>query len=127
MTRLFLPQTTLEEWALEEKADLQDGRLVLPGEPATFAVSPAVHFTHLVSGEDEQKLLGKVKTDSQLQAIGAEQMADSVVLGDNAYEVVPGYVAEVPPAEESATAKPAVPGAAAETDLLAALLLNKLS
>lgn len=127
MTRLFLPQNTLEEWAIDDKADLKEGQLVLASEQASFPVVPAVHFTQIVSGNDEQQLVGKVKTESQLQALGAEQMADSVVMGEIAYEVVPGYVAEVPSAAPAKSAKSQVKGASPETDLLAAFLLNKLS
>lgn len=119
MSKLFLPQNTLEEWALAEKADIREGRLGLTGESATFAVEPAVHVLRLVSGEDAAGLVSKVKTERQLATLGAEQMADSVLLGEAAYEVVPGYVADVPdpaPAKRTST----------ESDLLAAFLLDKL-
>lgn len=122
MAKLFLTQATLEEWALEDKADVKDGRLSIPGENASFPVSAAVHFTKLVSGADDNKLLQKVKPLDQLQALGAEHLADSVILGETAYEVVPGYLTEVPlPA-----ARPADKKANPDTDLLAAFLLNKL-
>jgi hypothetical protein len=116
--RLFLPQTQLEEWALEEKADLKDGQLVVAGEEGVYPVTGAVHFVQIVSGEDTQGLVTKVKTEAQLQSLGAEQMADSVILGESAYEVVPGYVTEVAPPEDT---KPK-----SEADLLAAFLLNKM-
>src|SRR5512132_532006 len=93
--RLFLPQAQLEEWALEDKADVKDGVLVVTGEEGVYPVTPAVHLVQLVTGEDANGLVTKVKTEDQLKALGAEQMADSVLLGDTAYEVVPGYVAEV--------------------------------
>ncbi|HET9452291.1 MAG TPA: hypothetical protein VFO83_15480 [Aggregicoccus sp.] len=118
MTRLFLSQTQLEEWALADKADLQDDQLVIAGESTRVPVVPAVHFVKLVSGSDDHALVAKVKTEPQLQSLGAEQMADSVLLGESAYEVVPGYVAEV--------AAPAPRKNAPETDLLAAFLLNKM-
>ena len=80
--KLFLPQTQLEEWALGDKADLKDGKLVVMAEGgASFPAVPAVHFVQLVSGEDTHKLVAKVKTEAQLQSLGAEQMADSVILG----------------------------------------------
>src|SRR5687768_11790002 len=94
--KLFLPQTQLEEWALEDKADVKDGQLVVSGEQGVYPVTPAVHVLQVVSGEDTHGLVTKVKTESQLSALGAEQMADSVLLGETAYEVVPGYLAEVP-------------------------------
>jgi hypothetical protein len=117
--KLFLPQTTLEEWALAEKADLRGERLVVPAEKAEYPVVPAVHFVSVVSGEDEKKLLTKVKTQPQLEKLGAEQLHDSVVMGDTAYEVVPGYVAEVTVTQDGA--KPVQ-----DADLLASFLLNKL-
>lgn len=122
--RLFLPQTTLEEWALDEKADLEDGKLVVRGERSAWPLAPAVHFVQCVAGNDEQKLVQKVKTQEQLAALGAEHLSDSVILGETAYEVIPGYVAEVvPPAAGKADKRPASP----EADLLAAFILNKMS
>jgi len=117
--RLFLPQKTLEEWAIEEKADLKDGKLVMAQETGGYVVKPAVHFLQVVSGEDERKLVSKVKTEEQLKKLGAEQVAESVLLGETAYEVAPGYVAEVPTG-----GPPKKPSS--ETDMLAAFLLGKL-
>lgn len=120
--KLFLPQTQLEEWVLGDKADLKDGKLVVMAEGgASFPTMPAVHFVQLVSGEDTHKLVAKVKTEAQLQSLGAEQMADSVILGESAYEVVPGYLTEVALVPRPADKKPSN-----ETDLLAAFILNKM-
>ncbi|HSP20445.1 MAG TPA: hypothetical protein VLQ79_13070 [Myxococcaceae bacterium] len=114
--KLFLPQTTLEEWATTDRADVHEHALVLTGEPLKYPVEPAVHVTSLVSGPDEHQLLRKVKTDAQLAQLGAERLADSVVAGETAYDVVSGYVVQVPDAT----------GQASETALLADFLLNKL-
>ena len=122
--KLFLPQARLEEWALDDKADVKDGVLAVTGEPGVYPVTPAVHIVQLVTGADTNGLVSKVKTEEQLKALGAEQMADSVLLGETAYEVVPGYVAEVSaPASDAATEDGQ---ASSETDLLAAFLLNKM-
>jgi hypothetical protein len=120
VAKLFLPQSTLEAWALEDKADLKDGKLSIPADSATFAVSPAVHFQKVVSGNDEKKLLAKVKTQEYLHQVEAEQMAESVIVGETAYEVVTGYITEVPVGR--APDKAVTP----EADLLAAFILNKL-
>jgi hypothetical protein len=122
--RLFLPQTQLEQWALEDKADVKDGVLVVTGEEGVYPVTPAVHIVQLVTGEDSNGLVTKVKTEEQLKSLGAEQMADSVLLGDTAYEVVPGYVAEVSLSPSDAASADSEPGS--EADLLAAFLLNKM-
>lgn len=121
--KLFLPQTQLEEWALEDKADVKDGVLVVTGETGVYPVVPAVHIVQLVTGEDTNRLVSKVKTEEQLESLGAEQMADSVLLGETAYEVVPGYVAEVPSPSDASSEDGT---AGSETDLLAAFLLNKM-
>ncbi|WP_037583976.1 hypothetical protein [Stigmatella aurantiaca] len=120
MTKLFLPQTQLEEWALADKADLRDGNLVVMEEGgASFPTVPAVHFVQLVSGDDTHHLVSKVKTESQLASLGAEQMADSVLLGETAYEIVPGYLTEV-------TSRSSDKKTGNEADLLAAFILNKM-
>lgn len=122
MSKLFLPHATLESWAFDEKADIRDDRLAVTGDPATYAVLPAVHFVSLVTGDDPHQLVGKVKTAPQLEALGAEHLDDSVILGDAAFDVVPGYLTSVP--EDSAAAAKSAPQQ--EQDLLAAFLLNKL-
>jgi hypothetical protein len=121
--RLFLPQTTLEEWAQDSKADLSGDRLVVSGEKGDYPVTPAVRFVRLVAGADDRNLLERVKTHAQLAELGAEQMEDSVLLGESAYEVVPGYVAEVAVTAVRGEKKQGSP----ETDLLAAFILNKMS
>lgn len=120
MPRHFLPQTQLEEWALSDQADLKEGKLVFAADKAGFSATPAVHFQKLVTGADDQKLLAKVKTDAQLEKLGAEHMADSVILGETAYEVATGYLVDVP-GKAPAPAKKNT-----EADLLADFLLNKL-
>lgn len=118
--KLFLPQTTLEEWVLSEKADLKEDRVVIASEKATYPVVPAVHFKAVVSGSDDRNLVHKVKTAEQLAALGAEHMADSVLLGEDAYEVTEGYVTEL------AVEAPPPQKPKSETDLLASFLLDKL-
>src|SRR5262245_13566240 len=115
----------LEEWSSAEKVDLQDGKLVVAENKANHAVMPAVHFVKLVSGTDTNNLVGRVKTMAQLDTLGAEHMMDSVILGESAYEVTPGYIADVP---APAAAKPdgKKKGASPEADLLAAFILDKL-
>jgi hypothetical protein len=121
--KLFLPESVLEGWLAEEKADLKDGQLVVPAENVSAPAQPAVHFVKLITGKDDQRLLSKVKTKAQLDALGAEAMADSVVLGEEAYEVVPGYVAELPTPAKGADKRKASP----EADMLAAFILDKMS
>ncbi len=123
--KLFLPHKTLEDWMVAEKADLQDGKLFVAENKTSYPVAAAVHFNKLVSGEDGQGLLGRVKTTAQLTALNAEHFQDSCIVGEAAYEVVEGYVTEVqtaPAAKGDAKKKTGSP----EADLLAAFILDKL-
>jgi hypothetical protein len=115
--KLFLPQSLLEEWALAEKADLRDSALFVPAEDKAYPMEGAVHFRSLASGEDEKKLLSKVKTHVQLTELAGEHMMGSVLLGDTAYEVDDGYLVTVPDAPAGAASQ--------DADLLAAFLLQK--
>lgn len=111
---------------MSEKADLQDGKLVVKeGGASSHAAAPAVHFIKLVSGEDTHSLVGRVKTQTQIQQLGGEHMADSVIIGDSAYEVAEGYVTEVQ-APAPPKADPKKKAANPEADLLAAFILDKL-
>jgi hypothetical protein len=129
MTTLrFLPQATLDGWIESGTADLRAGLLVDLATHEEMPVREAVHFTRMESGEDAKGLLRKVKTVEQLKALGAEQCMTSVIVGESAYEVVPGWLAEEPSAvaaSPSATAKAG--GKNPEADMLAKLLLDKLS
>ena len=123
--KLFLPQKTLEDWSMSDKADLEEGRLVVRESKSSHAVVAAVHFVKVISGTDAHQLTGRVKTMKQLDELGAEHMMDSVLLGETAFEVVPGYVADVVPPmppSKSDKKKPISP----EADLLAAFILDKL-
>lgn len=118
--RYFLPEAVLEEWSVAQKADLQDNRLVISEDKTEIPLVPAVHFSQLVSGADRAKLLSKVKTRDQLKTLGAEQLHDSVVLGEAAYQVVAGYIAELGPAKREGPTTP-------DAELLAAFILDKLT
>jgi hypothetical protein len=118
MARFFLPQSTLEEWVASDLADLRGTELVLTKEKSTFPVAAAVHFVKVVSGSDENKLLSKVKTQAQLESLHPELIADSAIVGETAYEIVSGYIADAADIQ-SAKAK-------GDADLLAAFILDKM-
>ncbi len=121
--KLFLPQKTLEEWISAEKADLEDGKLIVREGKTSHAVTAGVHFVKVVSGSDSNQLTGRVKTMKQLDELGAEHMMDSVLLGETAFEVIPGYITDVP---AGAKADPKKKQISPEADLLAAFILDKL-
>ena len=91
--RVFFPQTGLDQWGIDSKIDLVAGELILLAEGRRYKVEEAVHVVAEVTGaNDERKIVGKVKPKRALDEIGAELLENSMILGDNAYDVVPGWM-----------------------------------
>jgi len=143
---LFVSQALLDAWAGQGRIDL-DGRSIalLSGQARgrRYALEPAVRFLRIAGGgEDVLGLVARVKTLAQVRELGGEAMADSVVVGDVAYEVEPGFLAEASAVEAASRAGPAgapAPPAGAralppdledrrrEAEALARFLLDNLS
>lgn len=106
--RLFVPQVMLDTWLSEERIEIDGEVMTVKPEGQRFDLATAVLFREEVTGDpDSNDLLGKVKDLEQLAEIGAEHYADSVILGDNAYEVIEGFagtpIQEAPAADAMAT------------------------
>ncbi len=106
MRRLFVSQELLDGWAEQGKIELSGSQLTILAENRSFELHPGAHFLSLAAGADGHRLVGKVKTESQIRELGAELYMNSVLLGEDAYDVQPGFVAEVadPPAPADAKA-----------------------
>ena len=120
---LFVSQSLLDAWLEHERVEVSGGAVTLrgrEGEGRRYALDPAVRFLRVAGGgEDPHRLLARVKTSAQLRAMGAEAMGGSVVLGDVAYEVEEGYLAEaaaIRAASEGARTGPVRTGATAPQD-----------
>lgn len=98
MARLFISQERLDEWTLDQKATLTSGRLELTELGRVFQVVPAVRFLKVAGNEpDPNDLLDRVKTEAELTEIGADLYMNSVIHGDIAYDVQPGFVGRAEP------------------------------
>jgi hypothetical protein len=73
------------------------------------------------TGADPHGLIGKIKTLEEVQALGGEHYADSVIMGDCAYQVIEGFVGELLPSIRRA-ARRKVEADAPRSDELAAML-----
>lgn len=93
--RVFFTQALLDIWIADERVELNGDEIVLRDENRNFKIIEAVHIVREVAGGgDSAKFLGKVKTRDQLVELGAEVLESSMVLGDDAYDVVPGFLGE---------------------------------
>ncbi len=106
---LFVSQATIDSWADQGRIDFVGNVMTLlsgEGRDRSYALEPAVRFLALLGADaDPHHLLKKVKSIVQLRELGAEVIDASVVLGDVAYEVEPGYLAEVSALQAAASAK----------------------
>lgn len=130
--RVFFPQAALDEWLADDRVDLAQDELTIKSEGRRYRIIEAIRVLREVTGSvDNNELIGKVKSRAFLGELGAELLEGSMILGDNAYDVVPGFVGapvgsfaehrksitDIPPAAKSA---------ATDEDLLAAFLTIKM-
>jgi hypothetical protein len=95
MRRLFVAQELLDQWAEQGKIELSGNELKILAEDRTFQLHAGARFLSLAAGQDTNKLVGKVKSDEQLQSLGGELYMNSVLVGEDAYDVQAGFLAEV--------------------------------
>ena len=100
--RVFFPQEALDLWTADDRVDMSADELVLRSDERRYRVVEAVHVLREVTGTaDPNELVGKVKSRAYLAELGAELLEGSMIIGDNAYDVVPGFVgAPAAPFEE---------------------------
>lgn len=90
---VFFPQDALDEWLVGGVIDLSRGELMITPEGRRYKVTEAVRVLSEVSGAgDPNKLVGKVRSTAELQKLGAEILEGSMILGDAAYDVAPGWM-----------------------------------
>ena len=148
---LFVPQSVLDKWSEQGRIQVDGNVLTILGEHKSFALTSAVRFIKMEAGEDNVGLLAKVKTTDALKQMGAEHYMESVILGESAYQVQQGFLADANALRRAAAASQAdaaksgsppaagaAPGAAgageakpdekkgAEQDMLAQFLLDNL-
>jgi hypothetical protein len=91
--RVFFPQAALDEWLGDNRVDLKHDELHIRGEGRRYRIIEAVRVLREVSGTDDpHELLGRVKTRAFLNELGAEILENSMIMGDNAYDVIAGFV-----------------------------------
>jgi hypothetical protein len=100
MSRLFISVERLDNWTEEGRATLENNRMTLTELGRSFSMKPAVAFQAVTGGSDSDPhdLLGRVKSKTALEEMGAEQFGNSVIYNDTAYDVVDGFIGEpLPP------------------------------
>jgi hypothetical protein len=100
MARLFISQERLDAWSGEQRVQVDGDVMTLADDGRAFKIRPAVRFLRLAAGGDEadpHDLVGKVKLESDLDKMGADHFIHSVILGETAYDVQPGFLGDPVP------------------------------
>lgn len=96
MPRIFVAQSLIDTW-LNEGWILLDGellRLSAGGAPTSLFISPAVYFLNVDGSDDDPyQVVGCVKSSQELSQMAAEHYETSVIMGEQAYTVEPGFMA----------------------------------
>lgn len=91
-TRVFFPQACLDQWGIEGKIELTPTELLVVAAGRRYSITEVVRVVVEVTGaHDPHGIVGKVKSKAALEAMGAEILENSMIIGDNAYDVVPGW------------------------------------
>lgn len=94
-SRVFVSQETLDQWLSDDHVEVDGEVMTLKPDRRRFRLVTAVHFLREVAeGGDTGGLVGKVKDLNQVATLGGDHVSGSVVLGDDAYEVVDGFLGE---------------------------------
>lgn len=117
--QFFFPQAALDQWIVDERVDVKGGELTVLGADRRYKLAEAVRVVREVTGTtDANDLVGRVKPRGKLEQLGAEIIETSMLLGDAAYDVEPGWVG-------TPVGAPAGPKAAPDEEILAALALAR--
>ena len=122
--RVFFPQAALDEWVANDRVDLSADELLIRAEGRKFRVVEAVRILREVTDtNDPHDIVGTVKSKAYLAELGAEILEGSMIIGDNAYDIVPGFAgAPIGSFAEHLQASPRTPSLNTDEELLAAFL-----
>lgn len=91
--RVFFPQGVIDRWLMHGEAELTGAELWVRSERRRYRVVEAVRVVREVSGApDPFDMAGSVKTLGFVSELGAEILGDSMIVGENAYETVIGWL-----------------------------------
>jgi len=91
--RVFFPQEALDAWLVSGAIDLQGQNLLLKDEGRRYALTEGARILTEVTGEtDAFDIVGKCKTLAFLHELGADILERSMIVDNNAYDIVPGFL-----------------------------------
>ncbi len=125
--RVFFPQEALDTWVVSGSVDLHDQDLVIKSEGKRYRLAEGAHVVAEVTGEpDVAELVGKCKTLVLLRELGADILERSMIIDDNAYDIIPGFLGTLLGQSEEPPGNGAQPSQPSDEDLLAQFLAKNM-
>jgi hypothetical protein len=91
--RIFFPQEALHAWLVEGRVELTNDELTIKSEGRRYRLAEAARILREVTSmPDAFELVGKVKSLIFLRELGAEVLDRSMLVGENAYDIIPGFL-----------------------------------
>ncbi len=89
----FIPQSWADRALLEDQVEIVGRVMSVRADGKAYDLEEAVRVLDVEDGADEAGIVGKVLTRRELDARGGEAIEESLLLGETAYRVQPGFVA----------------------------------
>jgi len=130
--KVFFTQKVLDSLNDEDKIKISGNRLAITGpdgKDRAYEIVPAYRFLRVETGEeDPSELVGKVKTEKEIKAMGVDAYHNSAIYQDMVYVIEAGFIGVPAGTAAPAPADAPAPAAAAasEEDLLAAFIMRHL-
>lgn len=126
--KVFFPQEALDAWVVSGSVELHDQDLLLKDEGRRYRLSEGARILKEVTGEaDAFDIVGKCKTLTFLQELGADILERSMIIDNNAYDIVPGFLGTpVGGPEETVAVAQGRPPLLSDEDLLAQFLAKNM-
>lgn len=91
--RIFFPQDALDRWLASGDIEVSGNELTIVAEARRYRIAEGARIVREVTGSpDQNDLVGKVKSKRFLEELGAELLETSMIIGDNGYDVLPGWL-----------------------------------
>jgi uncharacterized protein YjbI with pentapeptide repeats len=92
--KVFFPEKTIERLAETGALELEGEILKVSGKDGIkkYEVERAYRFVGVEGGNDSLKLIGKVKTKSEILKMNAEIYQDNILISDVVYKAEPGFL-----------------------------------
>ncbi len=102
--KLFFSEDLINSWCDGEKVNMDNNVLSIQGSEGArqYHLTPACRFLRVSGGgEDPHDVTGTVLTRGELERKGADLYLGSCIIGETAYDVEQGYIAEKAEDEKS--------------------------